>query len=321
MKDTQMIKRLVFALALTGIVTLPPVFAQAPAAKPNAAPPSTQKTFASPELAAAALADAVRAADRKALLSVVGPDAKSWIFTGDDVADRADWKTFLMHYEKRNAIEKQASGGALLVLGEGEWPFPAPLVEKGGQWRFDAAAGREEVINRRVGSNELGAIQTMLAIVDAQRTYAASDPDRNGIADYAQKFISSPGKKDGLYWESNGAADESPLGPLVGAATAQGYSAKASQAKPQPYYGYLYRIIGAQGKDAPGGAYDYHLDGRLYGGFAVVAYPSSYGVSGVKTFIVNHEGVVFEKDLGKSTAATATALKAYNPDKSWKRVE
>ena len=307
MKNTMM-KFLAIALAL------------ACAATPAQAAPPAQKTFASPELAASALADAVRAADVNALLAVVGPESKSWIFTGDAVSDRADWKTFLTAYDKKHAIEKDGEARAILSLGEGDWPFPAPLVNKNGKWSFDAAAGREEVTNRRVGSNELGAIQTMLAIVEAERVYAASDADRNGRTDYAAKFISTPGKKDGLYWESKPGEPESPLGPLVGAASAQGYSTKASS-KPRPYYGYIYRIVTAQGKDAPGGAYDYLVNGRLFGGFAVVAYPSSYGVSGVKTFIVNHEGIVYEKDLGEATGTKAAALKTYNPDKTWQKAE
>src|SRR6185369_8021845 len=167
---------------------------------PSTARP-VQETFASPELAASALANAVRAADVKALLAVVGPDSKSWIFTGDEVADRTDWKTFLDAYDRKNRIEKQGDAKAILALGDGDWPFPAPLVMKNGRWAFDAQAGREEVLNRRIGSNELGAIQTLYAIVDAQRTYAATDADGNGMPDYAARFISTPGKKDGLYWD------------------------------------------------------------------------------------------------------------------------
>jgi hypothetical protein len=308
MKDISMMKPLAIALML------------AAATASVSAHSAAQKTFATPELAATALVDAVRAGDVKALLAVVGPEAKSWIFTGDDVADRADWKTFLAAYDKRSAIVQAGDGKATLSLGDGEWPFPAPLVKRNGQWAFDAAAGREEVTNRRVGSNEYGAIGTLLAIVDAQRSYAATDPDGNGIANYATKFISSPGKRDGLYWEAKKAEPESPLGPLVGAASAQGYSA-APSAKPRPYYGYYYRMITGQGKDARGGAYDYRVNGRLFGGFAVVAYPSSYLVSGVKTFIVNHDGVVYEKDLGPATASLAAAMKVYNPDKTWQRAQ
>jgi hypothetical protein len=316
-----MIKLLPLAIALAmAAAPLSSAWAQAPTPKSASKAAAVQKTFASPEQASRALADAVRAGDVAALLAVVGPDSKTWIFTGDDVADRSDWKAFLAVYDRKNAIEKNGDAKATLLLGEGDWPFPAPLVKKGGEWAFDAAAGREEVINRRVGSNELGAIQTLLAIVDAQRTYAASDPDRNGIANYASKFLSTPGKKDGLYWEAQASSEQSPLGPLVGAASAQGYSAKGQSGKPRPYHGYYFRMITGQGKDARGGAYDYRVNGRLFGGFAVVAYPASYGVSGVKTFIVNHDGVVHEKDLGSATGALGAAMKLYNPDKTWQRV-
>lgn len=323
MKETSMIRVLALAIALAAVTVPPTAWAQAAAAKPAAKPAAAQKqtTFASPEEAAKALADAVRAADVAALLAVVGPESQSWIFTGDKVQDRADWKTFLAAYDKKNAISPEGDSKAILVLGEGDWPFPAPLVKKGGKWTFDAAAGREEVINRRVGTNELGAIQTLLAVVDAQREYASSDPDKNGIANYAAKFISTPGKKDGLYWEAKDTQAQSPLGPLVGAASAQGYSATKGSSKPQPYYGYYFRIVTGQGKSAPGGALDYRMKGVLFGGFAVVAYPSSYGVSGVKTFIVNHDGVVYEKDLGASTGSLAAAMNTYNPDKTWKKAE
>ena len=201
------------------------------------------------------------------------------------------------------------------------WPFPAPIVKKGDKWSFDADAGREEVINRRVGRNELDTIQTMLAIVDAQREYAAGDADGNGYADYATRFMSKPGKKDGLYWETKAGEPQSPLGPVVAQAVREGYIAIGKARKPAPYNGYYYRILTKQGKDAPGGAYDYMVKGKLFGGFAVVAYPSSYGNSGVKSFLVNHDGVVWEKDLGPSSAVEAGKMKAYNPDKTWSKVQ
>ena len=315
-----MIKALSMAVALA-CTALPftPVLAQAPAPKTAAA--ASQSTFASPEAAAKALADAVRAEDVTALLAVVGPSSKSWLFSGDKVADRDSWKKFLAAYDAKNAITSEGDAKATLVVGNDGWPFPAPLVKKGGKWSFDAAAGREEVINRRVGANELGAIQTLLATVDAQRAYAAADPDRDGIIHYASKFISSPGKKDGLYWETKAGEPQSPLGPLVGAASAQGYKGAAAGAKPAPYHGYLYRILTAQGKSAAGGAYDYRVKGRLFGGFAVVAYPATYDVSGVKTFIVNHDGVIYEKDLGAATPSVATAMTGYNPDKTWQKAQ
>jgi len=298
--------------------------AQSPAApaanKPAAAKPAAakQKSFASPKEAAAALAAAVRAANVDELLAVVGPDSRSWIFSGDNVADRADWKRFLDAYDQKNALQTTGDK-AVLEVGNDAWPFPAPIVKKGAEWTFDANAGREEVLNRRVGRNELNAIQTLLAAVDAQREYAASDPDRNGFADYARRFNSTPGKKDGLYWPTKAGEPESPLGPLVAVAAREGYGKSAD--KPAPFHGYHYRLLTSQGKNAPGGAYDYVVGGKLLGGFGIVAYPATYGVSGVMTFVVNHEGVVREKDLGAQTASVAGAMTRFDPDATWKKAQ
>jgi hypothetical protein len=293
--------------------------AKAPA-KASAPKAASQKAFATPEEAAKALVEAVRAASVPDLLAVVGPQSKSWLFTGDKVSDAAEWKAFLAAYDKKNAVKKEGDAKAILVIGD-DWPFPAPIVKKGDKWAFDADAGREEVINRRVGRNELDTIQTMLAIVDAQREYAAKDADGNGYADYATRFMSKPGKKDGLYWETKAGEPLSPLGPVVAQAVREGYVAIGKARKPAPYNGYYYRILTGQGKDAPGGAYDYMVKGKLFGGFAVVAYPASYGNSGVKSFLVNHEGVVYEKDLGSASAVEAGKMKAYNPDKTWSKVQ
>ena len=291
------------------------------AAKPAAAKPAAkQKSFASAQEAAAALASAVRAANKDELFAVVGPDAKSWILSGDDVADRADWKKFLDAYDQKNNL--QATGDkAVLEVGNDAWPFPAPIVKgKDGKWAFDAKAGREEVLNRRVGRNELDTIQALLAIVDAQREYAAADLDGNGFADYARKVRSSPGKKDGLYWPDEAGKPQSPLGPLVAEAAAEGYG-KDKSGKPQPYHGYHYKLLTSQGRNASGGAYDYVVGGKLLGGFAVLAYPASYGNSGIMTFVVNHEGVVYEKDLGAGTAAAAAAMTRFDPDKTWRKAQ
>jgi hypothetical protein len=289
------------------------------ASSPSANTTMVQKTFASPEAASKALADAVRAQDAQALLAVVGPTSKSWLFSGDVVADRDDWAKFLAAYDKKNGINLESATRAVLVVGDDDWAFPALLTKQGDKWAFDAAAGREELINRRVGRNELDTLQTLLAVVDAQREYAAADPDQSGFNAYARRFMSSAGKKDGLYWPTPSGAAPSPLGPLVGAATKEGYRLKAGQAQPQPYHGYYYRMLTAQGKDANGGAYNYLVNGRLIGGFAVLAYPAKHGVSGVMTFIVNHDGTVYEKDLGKSTEAEAGKMARFNPDKTWKK--
>ena len=292
-----------------------PATAQAGAAKAD-----TQQAFATPEEAAKALADAVRAENPAAMLEIFGPKSKSWLFTGDWVVDEADWKAFLEAYDRKNAIRKDGEDKAVLLIGD-DWPLPAPLVRKAGQWRFDAEAGREEVTNRRIGGNELDTIQTLLAIVDAQREYAASDLDRNGYNDYARRFVSAPGMKDGLYWPEKEGEPQSPLGILAAKAAREGYTGKARAGKSEPYHGYHYRMLTGQGKNASDGAYDYLVKGKMIGGFAVVAYPARYGVSGVMTFVVNHEGIVYEKDLGHSTSSVAGSMKLFNPDKSWRKFQ
>lgn len=305
------------AVLFIALVPLAALAQTTPAATAPAAKVTTQKSFATPEAAAKALADAVRAQDGEALLAVVGPASRDWLFSGDPVADRDDWAKFLVAYDKQNGISKDGETRATLAVGDDHWPFPAPLVKKSEQWAFDAAAGREEIINRRIGHNELDTLQTLLAIVDAQREYAAADPDHTGFNAYARRFISTAGKKDGLYWPTPIGAAPSPLGPLVGAAAKEGYRVKTGQGQHPPYHGYYYRLLTAQGKDANGGAYDYLVNGRLIGGFAVVAYPAKYGVSGVMTFIVNHDGTVYEKDLGKATPTEAAKMTRFNPDKTW----
>ncbi len=268
-----------------------------------------------------ALVDAVRAEDANRLLAVIGPKSKSWLFSGDKVADKAAWKKFLAAYDVKNSITKEGDARAVLGVGDDNWTFPAPLVRKADKWAFDADAGREEIINRRVGRNELDTMQTLLAIVDAQREYSFADANGDGLADYAIRFASTPGKKDGLYWPTKNGEPPSPLGPLVAKAVREGYSSKARAGKPQPYHGYIYRMLTAQGKDAPGGAYSYLVHGKMFGGFAVLAYPASYGASGVKSFMVNHDGVVYEGDLGPTTAAQAAKIKLFNPGPGWTRAD
>jgi len=311
------------AIAATfAVLAASPAAAQAPA--PAAAKPAagTQPTYATPEEAADALAAALRAEKRDRLIAILGPGSASWLFSGDNVADRNDWVRFLAAYEKKHNVEK-AGDKATLNVGDDDWPFPAPIVNRNGRWSFDANAGREEILNRRVGRNELDTIQALLAVVDAQREYAAGDLDGNGYADYARKFRSSAGKKDGLYWPDESGKPQSPLGPLVATAFNEGYGkAKAAEpGQPAPFRGYYYRILTSQGKDAAGGAYDYLVRDRMIGGFAVVAWPASYRNSGVTTFVVNHDGVVYEKDLGPQTASIAQGMKQYNPDSSWRKAQ
>lgn len=285
-----------------------------------------QRSFPTAEDAAAALAEAVRAQSVSDLLAIVGPGSRSWLFTGDKVADRNDWNRFLAAYDEKHVLEAQGDAKAILDVGDDAWPFPAPIVKRGSKWMFDTEAGREEIVNRRVGRNELDAIQTMLAIVDAEREYAETDADGNGFADYAKRFRSTPGKKDGLYWpEEAGDGGESPLGPLVASATSEGYGTQAkngAQAQQrQPYHGYYYKILTSQGKNAPGGDYDYMVGDKMLGGFAVVAWPANYRSSGVTTLLVNHDGVVYEKDLGPQTASIASHMTRFDPDATWRKAE
>jgi len=276
-----------------------------------------QKTFASPEEAVKAVITAARNNEDKELLAIFGSAAKDLIFSGDAVADKDRRERLLKAYDEKNSIVPEKAG-MVMVIGSDDWPFPIPLVKKGDQWFFDTKAGREEVLNRRIGQNELSTIQTMLAIVDAQREYAMNDRDKDALLEYAQKFMSDADKKNGLYWKTKEGEEPSPLGELAADARAEGYTRKD---KPVPYHGYYYRILKAQGPNASGGAYDYLVKGNMIGGFAVVAYPAEYGNSGVMTFIVNHDGVVYQKDLGKNTATMAKAMRKFDPEKSWKKVD
>jgi Protein of unknown function (DUF2950) len=315
------------ALGITLALAVP-VLAQTPAAaepaaatagKPAASTHTAQTVFATPEAGAEGLAAAIRAGDPQKLLSIVGRNSSSWIFSGDKVADRADWQKFLELYDSKHTIERSADGGAIVSVGADAWPFPAPLVKTPAGWHFDSEAGREEVLKRRVGRNELDTIQTLLAIVDAQREYVRADYDRDGFSTYAKSFRSGAGKKDGLYWPTAPGESQSPLGLLVADATKEGYSTSA--AAPQAYHGYLFRMLTAQGPAARGGAIDYMVRGRLFGGFAVIAWPAKYANSGIMTFIVNHEGVVYQRDLGDATADKVAKVTTFNPDHSWKKAQ
>ncbi len=276
------------------------------------------KTFASAEEAVKALIAAAKSNNDKEMLAIFGPGAKELVFSGDAVADQQRRARFLKAYDEKNRLVQQGND-MILVIGNEDWPFPIPVMKKGDSWVFDIARGREEILNRRIGENELYTIQVCRAIVDAQREYAMKDRDKNGLLEYAQKFRSDPGKKNGLYWDSKAGEPQSPLGPITVRARGEGYQGNASGG-PSPYHGYYYRILTAQGKDAPGGAYTYLVKGKMTGGFAVVAYPAEYGNSGVMSFIVNHDGKVFQKNLGANTASIAKSIKEYNPDSSWTAV-
>jgi len=300
---------LVFALTLFVVAMFQ---GTALAAKP------TQKTFESPEVAVEALIKALRDHNGKELLAIFGPGSEPLILSGDKVDDRERGDEFVRLYDDANHLEPAGDKKVIVHVGKNDWPFPIPIVKTGGSWRFDTKQGKEEILHRRIGENELDTIQTCLAIVDAQREYAALDRDGDGLLAYAQKFESTKGKTDGLFWQVKPGEKPSPLGPLVAKAQGEGY---VTGERPAPYNGYFYRILNAQGKSAKGGAYSYLVKGKMVGGFAVVAYPATYAVSGVKTFIVNHEGVVYEKDLGPKTVKLAKSMKVYNPDKTWKKAD
>ncbi len=277
------------------------------------------RSFASAEEAVKAAVAAAKANDEKELLAIFGADAKDLFVSGDPVDDKQRRQRFLTAYQEKNQLVKEGNNMVLLV-GKDDWPMPIPLVQKGNSWVFDVEQGREEILNRRIGKNELSAIQVMLATVDAQRDYWRMDIDGDGVREYAQKFRSDPGKKNGLYWEAKAGEEQSPLGPLAAAAKVEGYKLASTGAGPTPYHGYYYKVITAQGKNASGGAYSYLVQGKMIGGFAVIAAPAQYGNSGVMTFIVNHDGVVYEKDLGKNTIESAKKMSRFDPDKSWEKV-
>jgi len=279
-----------------------------------------QKMFASAEEAVKAAITAVKNNNDKELIAIFGPSAKDLISSGDAVADKERRAKFIKLYDEKNALVTE-NGGMTLVIGNTDWPFPIPIVKKGDAWFFDTDKGRNEILNRRIGENELDTVQSMLAIVDAQREYAMFDRDGNGVTDYAQKFLSDPGKKNGLYWKTKEGEELSPLGEFMSGAQFDPYEKAKTKRTPIPYHGYYYRLLKKQGKNASGGAFDYMVKDKMIGGFAVVASPAKYGNSGVMTFIVNHDGVVYEKDLGKNTTTTVKAIKSFDPDKTWKKVE
>ncbi len=260
-----------------------------------------QKSFKSPEEAVKALIDAIKVNDTKELMAIFGPAGKELFFSGDEVADQVWRERFVKAYETANRAVSENEKRVILHVGNRDWPFPIPVVKEGESWFFDTKAGKQEVLNRRIGRNELNTIQVCLAYVDAQREYALKSRDRGGLLEYAQKFASEKDKKDGLYWEAKEGEEQSPLGPLAAKAAREGYTRKKSGEKPSPYHGYYYKILKAQGENPPGGAYDYVVKGKMIGGFALVAHPAEHGNSGVMTFMVNHEGVVYQKDLGKET--------------------
>jgi hypothetical protein len=276
---------------------------------------NAQQVFKTPEEAATALAAAIKSGATRDILKVLGRDAVEIMFSGDEVADREARERFVGAYDAKHNVTVEGDK-AFLVVGADDFPLPIPLVRQETSWKFDTAAGRLEVLYRRIGRNELDAIQTCLAYVDAQNEYAEKDRTGAGPGVYARRIVSSSGKKDGLYWPSSD-GDASPLGELVAQASQEGYKAGAGRT---PYHGYYYRILTRQGPNAPGGALDYVVKGKMIGGFALLAYPAEYGNSGVMTFLVNHSGTVYQKDLGDYTMSLAERMTWFDPDQTWKKV-
>jgi hypothetical protein len=297
-------RQLSATLAVTALLILSVASAQA------------QQAFQTPEEAASALAASVKSGSPKETLRVLGSGGVDIIESGDHVADVEARQRFTGAYDSKHSILLDGDKKATIILGNDDFPFPIPLTRKKAGWEFDTAAGRLEILYRRIGRNELDAIQTCLAYVDAQNEYAEKDRTGEGAGVYAQRIVSTSGKKDGLYWPSS-EGETSPLGELAAQASAEGYKVGAGRV---PYHGYYYRVLTQQGPNAPGGTLDYVVRGKMIGGFALIAWPAEYGNSGVMTFVVNHAGTVYQKDLGDYTRKLVQRMNWFDPDQTWKKV-
>ena len=287
----------------------------------SAGPQAGQTTFKTPDEAVMAFVTALATEDHTQLQQICGPGAEDLVNSGDPVQDRENRKEFLRLYDEAHKLEPEGEGMLFLCVGKEDWPFPIPLVKAGDCWYWDTEEGRQELLDRRIGKNELDTMQVLEAIVDAQEEYYRSDPDGDGILEYAQHFRStSPERKDGLYWPAQPGEPQSPLGELAAEASAMGYDVDRSSREPRPFHGYVYRILKAQGPHAPGGAFTYMAGENMIGGFAVIARPASYGDSGIMTFMVNYDGQIYQKDLGPETAAIADAIQVFDPDETWEKV-
>ncbi len=306
-------------VVLAGWLSIGPAPTRAVAAQTAGAP--SQLTFATPEEATAALLDAVKQGDQERLLALLGPGSEALINSGDSYADAANRQKFVENYEAQHKLAEVSPGHDVLDVGVNDWPLPIPVVQMNGRWQFDSHAGAQEIVDRRIGRNEIAAIRVALTYVDAQRDYFEKSKQAGGTGEYAQRLVSTPNQHDGLYWPTAAGEPESPFGPLVDQAVEEGYPGDIVSGRRIPYQGYYFRVLKAQGADAPGGAKSYMAGDRMSGGFALVAWPPSFGVSGIMTFVVDPDGVVFQKGLGKETAAAAAAITRYDPDLTWARVD
>ena len=278
----------------------------------------TQMTFVSLDKAFDTMVSAIESGDAGQLTAVFGPEEKE-LFPADKDDNARKRERFIKAYNEKHRLENMGANKVILHVGNNDWPWPVPLVKAGSRWHFDTKTGIREITARRIGKNEISAVQVCLAYVDSQLEYARIHTT-NGIGEYAQKFAGSADKKDGLCWDSKDGEKESLVGPLLARACEKGMGDEIKQ-EPSPYHGYFYKILKKQGKNAPGGAYDYIVDGKMIGGFALVAYPAVYGITGITTFIVNKDGVVYQKDLGKDTAKTARSMENYDPDSTWEKTD
>ena len=279
---------------------------------------SSQQSFSSPQAGVTALVKAVRTNDESALRAIFGPRGSKLLSSGDAVADAHSRAEFSAAYDVANKVVPEGNAQATLVIGKDGWPMPIPLVKYRDGWRFDTLKGEDEILKRRIGRNEIEAMQVCKAIIDAERDYAAQHLDSDGVPVYASRFTSSPGKHDGLYWSTRANETPSPLGALLAAAADEGY-AGTGVLRREPYRGYYYRILTSEGGGTPDGRQDYLVKGKMIGGVAVIAYPARYGASGVTSFLVNHDGVIYEKDLGPNTKAAAAAITTFNPAAGWNK--
>jgi len=298
------------AFVLACILATPIAFAEAAA----------QQVFPSLEAAVRALVTAGKADDLKTLSAVLGPDADQVLSSGDPIADKNARNDFVRRYQEMHRLAYDEQGRVILYIGAENWPVPIPLVKRNGGWVFDTAAGKQELLYRRIGRNELFTIDVLEDLADAQAEYASEARDGESAGQFAQRILSDSGKHNGLYWVTAEGESESPIGPLVASASAEGYK-KDSGGNPVPFHGYYYKVLTRQGKNAPGGAKNYLTDGKMTKGFAFLAYPAEYRASGVMTFMINQDGVIVQKDLGPDTATLASAIAEYNPDKTWDEVD
>jgi hypothetical protein len=280
-----------------------------------------QEKFKSPEDAFGALLAAAKNNDAVKLLAILGPQGKDIISSGDAVADSNARKRFVAAAEEAVKYSKLDDNTILAATGKDECSFPIPIVRSGQEWIFSTEEGKQEILNRRIGKNEFSTIDVVQSYVQAQREYASKDRDGSGVKQYAQRFVSHAGKKDGLIWQAEAGQESSPLGPLFAKASDEGYTPRKPGEKHRPYHGYYFTILKNQGGKAPGGELDYIINGKMTAGFGLLAYPAEYGVSGIMTFMVNQQGIVYEKDLGLKTEDIAKATTKYDPDETWKTVK